>query len=122
MDSDGQDNCVSNPAEDQTARIRQLNDLLRVDRIGGKLCITHGICSLGTGVAPAIIEAVTRFADFSPDNDPYGEHDFAALTVLGHRINWKIDYYNNSMTAASPDPANPSVTTRVLTIMLASEY
>lgn len=122
MDSDGQDNCVSNPAEDQTARIRQLNDLLRVDRIGGKLWVTHGICSLGTGVVPAIIEAVTQFADFSPDNDPYGEHDFAALTALGHRINWKIDYYNSAMTAASPNPGDPSVTARVLTIMLASEY
>ena len=37
-------------------------------------------------------------------------------------IVWKIDDYDTGLQAASPDPSDPSVTTRVLTIMLASEY
>ena len=35
---------------------------------------------------------------------------------------WKIDYYDANLEYGSDDPANDAVTTRVLTIMEASEY
>ncbi len=59
---------------------------------------------------------------FTPDNDPFGEHDFGAFEQNGERIVWKIDYYDLAMEFGSPDPADPYQTTRVLTIMLAGEY
>ena len=34
----------------------------------------------------------------------------------------KIDYYNMTLDMGSPDPADPKVTKRVLTVMFASEY
>jgi hypothetical protein len=35
---------------------------------------------------------------------------------------WKIDSYDRNTEFGSPDPADPDVTTRVLTIMRADEY
>jgi len=102
--------------------IAQLNDELRCRARDGQLAITSGNMDLGPRAVPAVLEAVRSFDQFSPNNDPYGERDFGALTVLGHRIFWKIDYYDRNLQFGSPDPADPAVTTRVLTIMLAGEY
>jgi hypothetical protein len=44
------------------------------------------------------------------------------LEIQGERVFFKTDYFDLAMTAMSPDPADPAVTRRVLTIMLASEY
>ena len=52
----------------------------------------------------------------------YGEYDFGALTVEGERIFFKIDYLDRGLTGHSPDPADATVTARVLTVMLAEEY
>ena len=65
---------------------------------------------------------IARFECFSADNDPYGEHDCAVLTIEGRRVIWKIDYYDKGMEFASPDPADPAVTERVMTVMLSEEY
>ena len=105
-----------------TARIAELNDRLRCQAQGGQLAITAGIIALGNHAVHAVLEAVRSFDQFTSDNDPYGEHDFGVLTVAGHRVFWKIDYYDRAMQFGSPDPADPELTTRVLTIMLAEEY
>ena len=65
---------------------------------------------------------MARFDAFNKDNDPYGEHDCATLVVEGHKIIWKIDYYDHSLQYASHDPADPTLTHRVMTVMLAEEY
>lgn len=122
MDSHAEADHPQEIEKSRTAKIRELNDRLRSTHRGGQMVATEGVCSLSSGIVPLILEAVAGFADFSIDNDPYGEHDFGALTVAGHRINWKIDYYDRDLKYGSPDPADPRATTRVLTIMLASEY
>ena len=105
-----------------TCRIRELNDKLRTSMSGGLVHMTNGIAALGLPTVNAIFKAVASFTAFTPDNDPWGEHDCAVMEIEGHRIVWKIDYYDRSRTYHSPDAADPKVTVRVLTVMLSAEY
>ena len=104
------------------AAIRALNDRLRRTARGGIVMITDGIAALDANVIERVLRAVADFDNFNPDNDPWGEHDCAVLTIDGLKVIFKIDYYDRTRTYGSPDPANPKLTTRVLTIMLAEEY
>jgi hypothetical protein len=105
-----------------TLRIRALNDALRRGRKGGMIVVTNGVAQLTPETGRAIYKAVAEFAAFNSDNDPYGEGDCASLEVMGQRVIFKIDYYDRQRQAHSPDAADPAVTCRVLTIMLADEY
>ena len=99
-------------------RIRELNDQLRCKAIGGRIVITRGIQALDAADLRAVLLAVARFDDFSEDNDPWGEHDCATLTVNGHQLIFKIDYYDRDLAYHSPDASDPAVTERVMTVML----
>lgn len=116
------DDARLNDAQERIAKIRELNDQLRRGRGAGRMAITRGIIALGEGHVAAIVAQVQAFENFSPDNDPHGEHDFGAFEHAGDTIFWKIDYYDVDCQYGSPDPADASITTRVLTILLASEY
>lgn len=107
---------------ERRARIRALNDQLRRSLHGGRILITHGVAALGVDRLRAIVTEMRNFDRFDEANDPYGEHDFGALTISGRRIFWKIDYLDPSLTSAAVDPADESGCIRVLTIMLAEEY
>ena len=66
--------------------------------------------------------AVQSFSNFTKDNDPHGEHDFGSIEIEGETYFFKVDYYALDMNGGSEYAADPSVTTRVLTIMRADEY
>ena len=103
-------------------RIRALNDELRQHHRGGLIVVTPGIQALAPELIQQIDEAVARFDRFTSDNDPHGEHDFGCVEVEGHRVFFKIDYFDLELSAHSPDPSDPRVTRRVMTLMLADEY
>jgi hypothetical protein len=106
----------------KAARLRALNDQLRTTFVGGAVMITQGIEAIPIPKRRRILQQVRSFDAFTEDNDPHGEHDCAILEAEGERIMFKIDYYDREVSLHSPDPADPAVTTRILTIMLASEY
>lgn len=106
----------------RTRRIRELNDQFRRTGDGGQQLITPGIVELGMRALMDIRQLVADYDAFCEDNDPYGEHDFGNLEYQGNKIFWKIDYYDATLTSGSPDPTDPAVTKRVLTILLAREY
>ena len=105
-----------------TNRIRELNDAFRTTFAGGKVMLTAGVDALPLEVQMPVIGRVMTFSDFTPDNDPHGEHDFGSFELAGHKFFFKIDYYDPRLEFGSDDPTDPAKTTRVLTIMLATEY
>src|SRR3954462_8801139 len=113
---------MASSATEPNARVRTLNDLLRRHRLGGQVVLTSGVLALGLDLLMLIDDAVSRFDAFTPDNDPYSEHDFGLVRVQGHVVLFKIDACGLARSAHSPDPADPSVTCRVMTLMLADEY
>jgi hypothetical protein len=126
-------------AREQTARIARLNDLAR--RAMGVSCTavaTVGFRSLPASDQSCVRELIETYDAFDEDNDPHGERDFGTIYQLGNgrwtterprvrddereRVFWKLDYYDRDLQFGSEDAANPAVTRRVLTIMLADEY
>jgi hypothetical protein len=132
-------------AREQKARIARLNDVARSAM--GVACTavaTVGCRSLSASDQCRVRElietfdAFDAFDAFDEDNDPHGERDFGAIYQLGdgrwtatrprlrdderERVFWKFDYYGRDLQFSSEDAANPAVTRRVLTIMLADEY
>ncbi len=59
-------------------RIRVLNDNFRTMFIGGQVVLSAGVADLPLGVRAQVVLKVQNYADFTPDNDPYGEHDFGS--------------------------------------------
>ncbi|GJE12238.1 DUF3768 domain-containing protein [Methylobacterium longum] len=111
---------VSHPAE-HPHRVRDLNDAFRRSFSGGRVVMSAGVAALPSVARAALLAAVRGFDRFDADNDPHGEHDFGVAAVAGYRCFWKIDCDDLCPRFASPDPADPAVTSRVLTIMLAEE-
>ncbi len=108
--------------ETKTDKIRELNDQLRQNFAAGIAVMTPGIAALGPEAVERIVKTIAVLDDFCHANNPHEEHDFGAFEADGHRIFFKIDYYDKAFTCLSPDPADPAVTQRVITIMLAEEY
>ena len=125
-------------AREQIARIVRLNDLAR--QAMGVACTavaTPGFGALPVADQSRVRELIETYDAFTPGDDPFGERDFgaihqgrdgrwtAACPAQGESVEtvfWKIDAYDRALQFGSDDPANPTVTRRVLTIMLASEY
>lgn len=111
-----------------TLRIRDLNDRFRayLNNVGGRfgalLYVTSGVAALGENFVAHAIQAACTFDAFTPDNDPWGEHDFGAFDLEGEHLFWKIEYLDRDLQFGSEDPADSESTTRVLTVMLAAEY
>ena len=126
-------------SREQTARIARLNDMAR--QAMGVACTavaTVGFRSLPDADQSKVRELIETFDAFDEDNDPHGERDFGTIYQLGdgrwtterprlrdderERVFWKFDYYDRDLRFGSEDAANPAITRRVLTIMLADEY
>lgn len=103
-------------------KIKQLNDTFRKTFCDGRVVLIVGIQSMPTDDRSELLKQVQEFDKFTEDNDPYGEHDFGAISFKNDTYFWKIDYYDTDYNYLSPDASDPNVTNRVLTIMRGDEY
>lgn len=83
--------------------------------------MTPGVQALSPRQQLQLLQLVRSFDQFTPDNAPYGEHDFGKVSLGGTDYFWKINYYDHTLTCHSPDPS-PNATRRVLVLMRADEY
>ena len=107
------------PRAEQIAR---LNDQLRKHGTGGAIMLTRGVREMPKFEPAELLQQLSAYDSFDADNDPHGERDFGAIELGSTSLLWKIDYYDLAMQYASPDPADPDVTKRVLTVMLPEEW
>jgi hypothetical protein len=84
--------------------------------------MTPGIAALGLEAVQRLVQTIAIFDDFCTANDPHDEHDFGSFRFDEVDVIFKIDYYDKDLNYHSPDPADPKVTERVITLMLAEEY
>lgn len=103
-------------------KIRKLNDELRKSFVGGKIVMTCGVNALSVEDKEILFNKLRIFSSFDEHNDPYNEHDFGCIEFKGEQYFFKIDYYDVDYRCLSPDPSDPAVTCRVLTLMKAEEY
>ena len=113
----------------KTEFIRALNDAFRTEPLsvlsavlGRTFVFTKGVGARGDDFLTRALKTVQEYSTFAEDNDPHGERDFGSFELDGIKLFWKIDYYDQKLEHGSPDPADPAVTRRVLTILLAEEY
>ncbi|ARU01709.1 DUF3768 domain-containing protein [Yoonia vestfoldensis] len=104
----------------KTTRIRDLNDRARQSFAECRVHLTPAVRDHDS--LNQILHDVQHYSSFTTDNDPYNEHDFGSFAVEDDVVFWKWDYYDCDLQYHSPDPADPNVTCRVLTIMFVDEY
>ena len=106
----------------KTEIIRELNDEARRSFKNVQVMLALGIRTRPEKEVSEILERVRTFNEFTPANNPYSENDSASFDYKGERIIWKIDYYDKDYRFMSENPADPTITNRVLTIMTGSEW
>ena len=112
----------------RTEKIARLNDRVRkgLDRTA-RIVFSYALSARffeGNGalaiLAQASIMKAIRHHLF--DENTHGERDFGQIEFRGQRIWSKIDYYDYDLEYGSDDPADASITRRVMTIMLPEDY
>ncbi|SDI66007.1 DUF3768 domain-containing protein [Alloyangia pacifica] len=88
----------------------------------GRVLCTRGVAEEGLDFVTRAQIAVAAFAEFTEDNDPYGDHTFGAVTIAGKVVWWKIDIFDADYAYGAEDPLDDAQTRRVLTRLFPSEY
>ena len=118
-------------AKPDTAKCARLNDDCRWgrgDRSNFRHMMTMGVVALLDDDADPVTQVMRRaqlhaaIRQYPFKEGDGSERDFGGFTFLGANLFFKIDAYDRECEYGSPDPEDASVTVRVMTVMLVSEY
>jgi hypothetical protein len=113
---------MKHPVLSKTDKIRALNDAFRRTFCGGRVMLSSSVAALPDEQKARVLTAVREFTAFDEGSDPHHEHDFVSVKVDDLEVFAKIDYYDRDIRFGCDDPSDPEHTTRIMVIMLASEY
>jgi len=106
-------------SDHRTDTIRALNDLARTTFTGCLIVATPTFEKLPLTTKTHVLNSVREFKDFDEMRDT--EHRYGVIDYQGTEFFFHMAYYDLTLQVHSPDPANPRITRRVLTVGLASE-
>jgi hypothetical protein len=118
---------ATQPNVPQTEIIARLNDRARLglDRTARVVFTRSCLAAFGDpdGIERVLIQAALvkamRTSTFSKDSP---ERDLGIMDVRGTVVWVKIDYFDPNLEFGSENPADANITTRVLTVMLPSDW
>ncbi len=93
-------------------KIVELNDQFRSTFKGGRMQMSRSVYELEPQLRGRALWVLSKHSKF----DPESEHDWGTFIFGGYAFEWRIEYRSASGSGLSPDPANPDVTFRVLTL------
>lgn len=124
----------SNPPTFDHAAIAAQNDAFRrhvclgspwpddMPPLDGQLVCTAAVADRGVLFTDTCRRTTGFHSDFPESADPNGLHEFGAFQIRGVNVWWKIDAYDRNYEYGSDNPADPTQTARVLTILFPSDW
>ncbi|MFC0205325.1 DUF3768 domain-containing protein [Novosphingobium soli] len=111
----------------RTQTIARLNDRARLglDRTATIVVTSTLLAYLSDGTAKSFVLARARTLQAARNcsfNEDSPERDFAAFEIDGIGCFLKVDCYDQDLQYGSEDPADASITRRVVTIMAREDY
>lgn len=97
---------------DRRATIIALNDQLRTTFKGGRVQMTPSVYQLDDRLRGRALSVLARYSKFAADS----EHDWGTFIFAGFSFERHIEYRGKDDGGKSPDPADPDMTLRVLTL------
>ncbi|ABG51938.1 hypothetical protein Tery_2755 [Trichodesmium erythraeum IMS101] len=102
--------------------ITKLNDRFRNgDKSLGEYKMSRQVLALSRKKQKELFKEIQDFCDFTPENDPEGQHEMGKVMMDGVEYVWKIDYLDTSMIMLSDVPEDINRTTRVLLVIREDE-
>jgi hypothetical protein len=98
-------------------KIIELNDQLRATFKGGRVQMSRSVYELEPRLRGRALWVLSKCKKFADDS----EHDWGTFIFGGYAFEWRIEYRSAVGPGLSPDPANPDLTFRVLTLEVVAD-